>query len=82
MIQLQWEAFSRLREPDVEEEIRLGTPEDLATHYFPTVLTSFRPHHSRVKLNVTCDLTLNLLDGFHRGEYEVILAKRDPQRVK
>lgn len=82
MIQLQWEAFSRLREPDVEGEIRFGTPEDFATHYLPNVLASFRQHHPRVQLNVACDLTLNLIDGFHRGEYDVILAKRDPQRVK
>jgi len=82
MIQLQWEAFSRLREPDVEGEIRFGTPEDFATHYLPDVLASFRQHHPRVQLNVACDLTLNLIDGFHRGEYDVILAKRDPQRVK
>lgn len=82
MIQLQWEAFSRLQEPDVEGEIRFGTPEDFATHYLPDVLASFRQHHPRVQLNVACDLTLNLIDGFHRGEYDVILAKRDPQRVK
>jgi DNA-binding transcriptional LysR family regulator len=82
MIQLQWEAFSRLREPDVEGEIRFGTPEDFATHYLPDVLASFRQHHPRVQLNVACDLTLNLIDGFLRGEYDVILAKRDPQRVK
>lgn len=82
MIQLQWEAFSRLREPEVEGEIRFGTPEDFATHYLPDVLASFRQHHPRVQLNVACDLTLNLIDGFHRGEFDVILAKRDPQRVK
>ncbi|MCA8985372.1 MAG: LysR family transcriptional regulator [Planctomycetaceae bacterium] len=82
MIQLQWEAFSRLREPDVEGEIRFGTPEDFATHYLPDVLASFRQHHPRVQLNVACDLTLNLIDGFHRGEYDLILVKRDPQRVK
>lgn len=82
MIQLQWEAFSRLREPDVQGEIRFGTPEDFATHYLPDVLASFRQHHPRVQLNVACDLTLNLIDAFHRGEYDVILAKRDPQRVK
>ena len=82
MMQLQWEAFSRLREPEVEGEIRFGTPEDFATHYLPDVLASFRQHHPRVQLNVACDLTLNLIDGFHRGEYDVILAKRDPQRVK
>ena len=82
MIQLQWEAFSRLREPDVEGEIRFGTPEDFATHYLPDVLASFRQHHPRVQLKVACDLTLNLIDGYHRGDYDVILVKRDPQRVK
>ncbi len=46
------------------------------------MLASFRQHHPRIQLNVKCDLTLNLIDGFHRGEYDVILAKRDPQRVK
>jgi DNA-binding transcriptional LysR family regulator len=82
MIQLQWEAVSRLREPDVEGEIRFGTPEDFATHYLPDVLASFRQHHPRVQLNVECDLTLNLIDGFQRGDFDVILVKRDPQRVK
>ena len=82
MIQLQWEAYSRIREPNVEGEIRFGTPEDFATHYLPDVLSSFRQHHPRVQLNVSCDLTLNLVDRFHRGDFDVILAKRDPQRVK
>jgi len=82
MIQLQWEAYSRLREPDVEGEIRFGTPEDFATHYLPSVLASFRQHHPRVQLNVACDLTLNLIEGYQRGDFDVILVKRDPQRVK
>lgn len=42
----------------------------------------FGQHHPRVQLNVSCDLTLNLIDGFHRGEYDVLLVKRDPQTVK
>lgn len=82
MIQLQSEAYSRLIEPDVEGQICFGTPEDFATHYLPDVLASFRHHHPRVQLKVVCDLTLNLMDGFHRGEYDLILAKRDPQRVE
>ena len=82
IIQLQWEAFSRLNEPDVQGEIRLGTPEDFATHYLPDVLSTFRQHHPRVQLNVSCDLTLNLIDGFRRGDYDVILVKRDPKAAK
>jgi DNA-binding transcriptional LysR family regulator len=79
IIELQWEAYSRLKEPDVEGEIRVGTPEDFATHYLPDVLATFRQYHPRVQLNVSCDLTLNLIDGFRDGDYDVILVKRDPK---
>ena len=82
MIQIQWEAFSRLREPDIEGEISLGTPEDFATHYLSDVLAAFRQHHPRVQLKVSCDLTLNLIKGFESGEFDIVLVKRDPQRVK
>ena len=82
IVQLQWEVYSRLKEPDIEGEIRLGTPEDFATHYLPEVLALFRKHHPRIQLNVSCDLTLNLVDGFQRGEFDIILVKRDPQRMK
>ncbi|MFZ4125337.1 MAG: LysR family transcriptional regulator [Rickettsiales bacterium] len=82
MMQLQWEVYSRLKEPDIEGEIRLGTPEDFATHYLPDVLALFRKHHPRIQLNVSCDLTLNLVDGFHKGEFDIILVKRDPKATK
>jgi DNA-binding transcriptional LysR family regulator len=82
IVQLQWEVYSRLKEPDIEGEIRLGTPEDFATHYLPDVLALFRKHHPRIQLNVSCDLTLNLVDGFHRGEFDMILVKRDPKATK
>lgn len=82
ILSLQWEAFSRLKEPDIQGEIRLGTPEDFATHYLPEVLAIFRKHHPRVQLNVSCDLTLNLIAGFEREEFDIILFKRDPGRVK
>jgi DNA-binding transcriptional LysR family regulator len=60
----------------------LGTPEDFATHYLPDVLALFRKHHPRIQLNVACDLTLNLLEGFNQGQFDMILVKRDPQRMK
>ena len=82
MLSLQREAFSRLKEPDVAGEIRFGTPEDFATYYLPDVLASFRHHHPRIQLKVECDLTLNLMKGFERGDFDFILVKRDPQTVK
>lgn len=82
IIQLQLEVYSRLKEPDIEGEIRFGTPEDFATHYLPEVLAMFKKHHPRIQLNVDCDLTLNLLEGFQQEKFDLILVKRDPQRVK
>ena len=82
MIALQWEAFSRLKEPDASGEISFGAPEDFATHYLPQVLANFRQHHPRIQLNVECDLTLNLMKGFRRGAFDVILVKRDAQSIK
>lgn len=82
MVELQWEAYSRLNEPEVKGEISLGTPEDFATHYLPEILSSFTKHHPLVQLHVRCDLTLNLMSGFRKGEYDMILVKRDPERVK
>lgn len=82
MVELQWEAYSRLNEPDVKGEISLGTPEDFATHYLPDILATFAKHHPHVQLNVKCDLTLNLVNSFRKGEFDMILVKRDPERVK
>ena len=82
ILALQQEVFSRLKEPDAEGEIRFGTPEDFATHYLPDVLSVFRKHHPRIQLKVDCDLTLNLLDGLQQEKFDLVLVKRDPQRVK
>ncbi|MCL4678040.1 MAG: LysR family transcriptional regulator [Alphaproteobacteria bacterium] len=82
MVELQWEAYSRLNQPEVKGEITLGTPEDFATHYLPEILANFTKHHPFVQLHVRCDLTLNLVSAFRKGEYDMILVKRDPERVK
>jgi DNA-binding transcriptional LysR family regulator len=73
------EARSRILEPDVEGTVRLGTPEDFATFYLPDVLARFARTHPRVHLDVNCNFSFHLLDGFSRGEYDLVLVKREPQ---
>jgi DNA-binding transcriptional LysR family regulator len=82
MIELQWEAFSLLNEPEVRGEITFGVPEDFATHYLPDILASFAKHHPHVQLHVTCNLTLNLMKAFQKGDLDIVLVKRDPESVK
>jgi DNA-binding transcriptional LysR family regulator len=79
MLRLGDEARSRLMEPHVEGMVRLGTPEDFASTHLPDVLARFTRSHPRVALEVNCDFTVNLLDAFSKGQYDVVLFKREPQ---
>ena len=70
-------AVAELREPIMAGTVRLGTPEDFATSRLPDVLSRFAHAYPAVALEVTCDLTLNLLEGFDAGRFDLVLAKRD-----
>ncbi|HEY8565115.1 MAG TPA: LysR substrate-binding domain-containing protein [Beijerinckiaceae bacterium] len=79
ILRLGDEARARLMEPDAAGTVRLGTPEDFATAHLPDVLARFARAHPRVALEVNCDFTVNLLDGFAKGQYDLVLFKRAPQ---
>ena len=78
IITLADEAVAHLHQPAVHGLVRLGTPEDFATVHLAGVLQAFTRTHPNVALEVTTDLTLNLLDRFDRGDFDLILVKRDP----
>ncbi|NYZ17409.1 LysR family transcriptional regulator [Azospirillum sp. RWY-5-1] len=78
ILALNDEAVGRLTEPELEGMVRLGTPEDFATTHLPAVLSAFAHSHPRVALEVTTDLTLNLLERFQGGEFDLVLVKREP----
>jgi len=81
------ETLAAFRTGDVTGFVRLGTPEDFATAYLPRALARFAKAYPGVQLEVTCDLTLNLMDMYRGGKLDVVLVKRepasgaDPQRV-
>lgn len=82
MIHLSHELRSLFEEHEIEGEIRFGAPEDFATFYLPRVLAEFARSHPRTQLSVDCDLTLNLLERFDHGDYDIILVKREPSGIK
>jgi len=77
LLRLNDEIVARVLEPELEGTVRLGTPEDFATVHLPDVLAAFASAYPRVALEVTTDLTLNLLERFHGGEFELVLVKRE-----
>lgn len=81
MYLLHRESLDRFKEPDLEGEIRFGLPEDFATVILSDVLVDFSRLHPRILLNVECDLTINLLDGFKAGKFDLILMKMTPPKT-
>lgn len=79
LLQTADEARVRLTEPDISGVVRLGTPEDFATVHLPGVLSRFARSHPQVALEAHCDYTPSLLDGFSKGQFDLVLCKRDPQ---
>ena len=79
MLSINDAAVARMTEPDLTGVVRLGTPEDFATTHLPNVLAAFAESHPQVALEVHCELTLNLLNRFQNGEYDLALVKREPQ---
>lgn len=78
LLRLNDVALAELFEPDITGRVRLGVPEDFATAHLPGVLAAFAEAHPLVELEVACDLTLNLLDQFHSGAFDLVLVKREP----
>ncbi len=78
MIEMNDAALAELRGPKLKGTVRLGTPEDFATAHLPDVLARFAAEFPDVVLEVTCDLTLNLLELYRNGAFDMILIKREP----
>jgi DNA-binding transcriptional LysR family regulator len=77
LLDLNDEVVARVSEPRMHGVVRLGTPEDFATRHLPEVLARFTQAYPAVALEVTCDLTLNLLDRFRKGAFDLTLIKRE-----
>ena len=80
ILDLNDEIISRAQEPEMHGVVRLGTPEDFATRHLPDVLSRFAQAYPAVSLEVTCDLTLNLLERFNSGDFDLALIKRERSR--
>ncbi|MCI5051834.1 MAG: LysR family transcriptional regulator [Simkaniaceae bacterium] len=75
IIQLNFEAMDRFKEPELEGEVRFGLPEDFASVFLSEVLTEYATLHPRILLNIECDLTVNLYKRFINQEFDLVLVK-------
>ena len=78
ILALHDELLARVGEPELHGVVRIGAPEDFATTHLPQVLATFTRSYPQVALEVTCELTLEVLDRFASGGLDLALVKREP----
>ncbi len=77
MLSLNDEAVARLIRPKVSGNVHLGIPNEFAASFLPSILRHFAQAHPEVTIQVTCDLSVNLLSRLGDGEFDLVLALHD-----
>lgn len=83
MLALNDEVLSSLRRPKVAGCLRLGAPNEYSASLLPVILGEFAQVHPGVMLEVTSDLSKNLLERMDKGHFDLVVALHDdPKDVR
>lgn len=77
ILALNDEALASMRQPKVAGRIRLGAPHEYTASLLPDFLGKFAQSHPNVMLEVTSDLSKNLLSLQANGELDLVIALHD-----
>jgi len=74
MLALNDEVLAILNSPKVSGRVRLGAPHEYTASLLPVILSRFAQSHPNVILEVTSDLSRNLLQRHRNGEFDLVVA--------
>ncbi|QYM71734.1 LysR family transcriptional regulator [Pseudochrobactrum sp. Wa41.01b-1] len=77
MLALNDEALALMQSPSVSGRVRLGAPSEYTDSLLPHLLGRFAQAHPNVMLEVTSDLSKNLLARQQNGEFDLVVALHD-----
>jgi len=78
LLALNDQAWGELSSATVSGRVRLGVPDDYA-FYLPEIIRSFRQQYPAVELQLTCDLSVRLLQSLEAGQLDLALVTRQPR---
>ncbi|WP_022666796.1 LysR substrate-binding domain-containing protein [Desulfospira joergensenii] len=82
LIRLHDEAVSALNQPEPDGLIRLGAAEDYASQHLPEILKRFRAEYPRVRVDLYCDLSENLLKMLEKKELDLCLCNSEKGEIE
>lgn len=71
------EALNTFLKPALSGRVRFGIPSEFATALLPKIVGRFAKAYPDVRLEVTCDLSKNLLSEQRANQFDLILALHD-----
>lgn len=74
MLDLNDAVVSRLGSPKVSGSVRLGIPNDFEVSFLATTLGRFAQAYPDVTLDVSSDISVNLLHDYKKGVYDLVMA--------
>lgn len=81
MLALNDEVLALLNSPKVSGRVRLGAPHEYTASLLPVILGRFAQSHPNVILEVTSDLSRNLLQRHQNGEFDLVVALHEEGSV-
>ncbi|NHH99409.1 MULTISPECIES: LysR substrate-binding domain-containing protein [Oceanimonas] len=81
ILQLMHEAVAQTSLSIEQQKIRLGVPEDFATHAIMPALSAFADQYPGIRLEVKSGLCSDIWRQFQRGELDLALVKQRPGSV-
>jgi DNA-binding transcriptional LysR family regulator len=82
ILSLNDEAIGFFANPPVSGRIRFGIPSEFAITLLPKIVSRFAKAYPDVTLEVTCDLSRNLLSKDQRHHYDLVLALHDEVKAQ
>lgn len=74
LLALNDQIVTSFRAPTVQGTVRLGTPDDYALRYLPSILKRFAESHPSVQVDVLCLPSSLLVDRLQAGELDLTLC--------
>ncbi len=78
MLRLNDEAMSRFAGPALEGVVRVGAPDDYALYLLPEALALFAQTHPKVRVEVVCENSVDLVPEVASGQLDLALVSRHP----
>lgn len=77
MLQLNDRLLGEFNQQTVAGKVRLGIPSEFAIALLPKIVGSFSRQNPQITLEVTCDLSRNLVEGFKKQQYDLVVSISD-----